>query len=585
VAITGTLLADFTPFYDAAKKAEASLVELGKTGNAVGRMLDATVEGFDTAPAVAEVKQMDEALKGVSTTATSKAKPALADVGGAAGGASDEAMTFSESFKQVDKSLAAAGIQLGPLPGMLDELASAAGKSVGQLGLLATAGATVAAAVGGWSIGRWIAGLGDLDTKIGGATAKLLGWGDVAAQEAAAGAETLARASAVAGQQITNMDQAVRVLTEGAKANAAEQKKLAEELEKGKAEAARFAEFTAKLFSRDDITRAQEYVVALGGVGNVTKLTADKKKELNKVVTDAIAAYNALGERAPAALEAIQRATTELIPVTQSFSATNSKMWVAFAAGVDDGKAKMAEIAESSKLHWSDIGGASRETLEQIAATTKEKYELAMRHSDHFTGKQIADFRRAAAEAQAAVEAWGTDTIEAYDAIAAASTEATEIQIENSQRSAAAAQLSWSEAMDAVRAGQGTMTGTLPPVKWSKERKAETLKAWQEGRYYGPVKMGMWGMEPDWEAIGAGALQAGGPARAGRAYVVGEKGPELFVPKTSGTVVPSGAGGPMNVTINVNGSVLGNKQEIARVVGEALMASLRGAGMRLPVGA
>ena len=34
-------------------------------------------------------------------------------------------------------------------------------------------------------------------------------------------------------------------------------------------------------------------------------------------------------------------------------------------------------------------------------------------------------------------------------------------------------------------------------------------------------------------------LAHGGPAQAGRPYVVGEKGPELFVPKTSGTVVPN----------------------------------------------
>jgi hypothetical protein len=40
--------------------------------------------------------------------------------------------------------------------------------------------------------------------------------------------------------------------------------------------------------------------------------------------------------------------------------------------------------------------------------------------------------------------------------------------------------------------------------------------------------------------LGAGgtALAKGGPADKGKTYVVGEKGPELFVPKTSGTVIP-----------------------------------------------
>jgi hypothetical protein len=33
----------------------------------------------------------------------------------------------------------------------------------------------------------------------------------------------------------------------------------------------------------------------------------------------------------------------------------------------------------------------------------------------------------------------------------------------------------------------------------------------------------------------------GGPVRSGRAYVVGERGPELMVPNASGTVIPNSA--------------------------------------------
>ena len=38
-----------------------------------------------------------------------------------------------------------------------------------------------------------------------------------------------------------------------------------------------------------------------------------------------------------------------------------------------------------------------------------------------------------------------------------------------------------------------------------------------------------------------GLLAEGGPAKAGKPYIVGEKGPELFVPKTAGTVIPNNA--------------------------------------------
>jgi hypothetical protein len=56
---------------------------------------------------------------------------------------------------------------------------------------------------------------------------------------------------------------------------------------------------------------------------------------------------------------------------------------------------------------------------------------------------------------------------------------------------------------------------------------------------------------------GFGARAMGGPVSAGSPYVVGEKGPELFVPSSSGSIVPNGAmgssgGGSGGVTVNYN---------------------------------
>ena len=42
----------------------------------------------------------------------------------------------------------------------------------------------------------------------------------------------------------------------------------------------------------------------------------------------------------------------------------------------------------------------------------------------------------------------------------------------------------------------------------------------------------------------------GGPVSGGTPYVVGERGPELFVPSRSGTIVPNGAGGGVTVIQN-----------------------------------
>ena len=55
----------------------------------------------------------------------------------------------------------------------------------------------------------------------------------------------------------------------------------------------------------------------------------------------------------------------------------------------------------------------------------------------------------------------------------------------------------------------------------------------------------------------------GGPVSANSPYVVGEKGPELFVPGTSGTIIPNdsmrgtaAAGGPnINISYNIQSGV------------------------------
>ena len=50
----------------------------------------------------------------------------------------------------------------------------------------------------------------------------------------------------------------------------------------------------------------------------------------------------------------------------------------------------------------------------------------------------------------------------------------------------------------------------------------------------------------------SGARADGGAVAAGGAYLVGERGPEVFRPTTGGSIEPAGAGG-VNVTVNVQG--------------------------------
>ena len=57
---------------------------------------------------------------------------------------------------------------------------------------------------------------------------------------------------------------------------------------------------------------------------------------------------------------------------------------------------------------------------------------------------------------------------------------------------------------------------------------------------------------------GAGTRNVGGPVSRGRPYIVGESGPELFVPSSSGQVVPNGrmgSGATVHQTINISTGV------------------------------
>ena len=69
-------------------------------------------------------------------------------------------------------------------------------------------------------------------------------------------------------------------------------------------------------------------------------------------------------------------------------------------------------------------------------------------------------------------------------------------------------------------------------------------------------------------ALIPGFLAKGGPANANRPYIVGERGPELFVPNTTGTVVPNGqfgGGSGGTVTYNINAvDAMSFKQMLAK---------------------
>jgi phage-related protein len=81
--------------------------------------------------------------------------------------------------------------------------------------------------------------------------------------------------------------------------------------------------------------------------------------------------------------------------------------------------------------------------------------------------------------------------------------------------------------------------------------------------------------------IFGGGRANGGPVNAGTSYVVGERGPELFVPNTSGKIIPnggSGRGSTINLTVNGAIDAEGTARTIIDVLNRSTSRGTLGAG-------
>lgn len=103
----------------------------------------------------------------------------IQDVGKSAEQSGGQVNSLTESYKQFDGMLQAAGINIGPQVKGLEDLANMAGKTATELGAIGTAGAIAGAALTGWKIGSLIADVTNLDEAFGNLLSNLAGWGDI----------------------------------------------------------------------------------------------------------------------------------------------------------------------------------------------------------------------------------------------------------------------------------------------------------------------------------------------------------------------------------------------------------------------
>ena len=77
-------------------------------------------------------------------------------------------------------------------------------------------------------------------------------------------------------------------------------------------------------------------------------------------------------------------------------------------------------------------------------------------------------------------------------------------------------------------------------------------------------------------SVFGGARADGGPVSGGRSYLVGERGPEVFTPTTSGDISPAMSGG---VTVNLNVQGASTPAQFARSDAQIAQAIARAAGL------
>ncbi|MBB5746891.1 phage tail tape measure protein [Brevundimonas variabilis] len=83
------------------------------------------------------------------------------------------------------------------------------------------------------------------------------------------------------------------------------------------------------------------------------------------------------------------------------------------------------------------------------------------------------------------------------------------------------------------------------------------------------------------QAVGGafrGSRADGGPVLAGGAYLVGERGPEVFRPSGTGTIEPAGAGAGVVVNVRVDGGAPGlirSEAQIAQMLARAVALGAR----------
>jgi hypothetical protein len=571
MAISAKFVADFSQWKAAVQGAQGELAKLTTSTDTAGRSL----------------QKLTDEQAGRMTVTTAEIKKAGIATG-----------DWGKELGKFDSILASFGVNVSTQVKALQEMRSAAGASATQLGLLGTAGLAAGAALAGWQIGRLIADLTGLDQKVAETARQLLGLADPALETAAAKQDVLDRATKNAGRTITDYAEAIRInqkahedwiLVSGRSKDAAQES--ADAVNSWRAEIgavyargdikALNADLESQNFSLQELSkRYGVHVEALQYWQREQRKTAEAEKARAKESAEAMAAIKKAADDLAAAQKAmwdqslkLNQANNEELRKTSALylEVTNAAVTAELAARQALAARRGQTLAGGPASAEGSLEGMTAEYERQLAelrAGATPGFSIAAQ--EQLLWEEFQDnFNKAA---QSAGELAGAQTGAAGD---------TETAGNQAQSAGGAFRQAGTQAAAAGLQFQGAaqQLGSFM-TQWGAgaQRTVESQLRNMNAMFAEYTRAGV----PVFGGLVPGSRQAGGPVSAGSPYLVGEAGPELFVPATSGAIVPRGAGA-ITVNVTIEGSVLSSTEQIAAAMSEAMIRAYRQGGNRIPV--
>lgn len=282
--------------------------------------------------------------------------------------------------------------------------------------------------------------------------------------------------------------------------------------------------------------------------------------------------------------------------LTDSLGGVTEKLWDNAIHGknpFEDSADRLLTLAEAVAPAVDEMGEAADQAatngLAALNAALEHQYEAAVNAANALYGVESAELSLMESAAELAAQQAETDAVLADSASTDAEKTQALIDLRQAQIGTAEQAIAVAEAFaDEQGATEGStasyglqiqelerLQDTFPELRAEIQRYIDKLNAIpgvksthvQVTGLYGGISAG----------IGTGGRRAaGGPVAAGAPYMVGEKGPEMFVPGSDGGIVPNHAlgGGGGGATFNFNGPLIGvSESSLQRWIVDALAAA------------